>query len=134
MKKSDYLFIILLFFVFISRTNFYIASAKTIEKNEPRVYITNYGECYHHSDCGYLWKSKRAIGLYQARQRGYIACFRCGGEADGTIKVEYYELNDTSHNSAPNNSTEIIICIFAGLFFGIVILLLVSNNHPRKKE
>lgn len=58
---------------------------------EPLVYVTDYGKCYHSEDCHYLSKSRRAKGLYYVTSRGYRACFYCSGIPYGTIKVNYYE-------------------------------------------
>ena len=55
---------------------------------EPRVYVTTYGDKYHHRDCSYLL-SVHAKGLYEAKKEGYTVCSRCGGQSNGTIEVEY---------------------------------------------
>lgn len=55
---------------------------------EARVYVTNYGDCYHSGSCGYLHTSKIAIGLQEARNSGYRACSSCGGRSSGTIYIE----------------------------------------------
>lgn len=57
---------------------------------EARVYVTNYGDCYHSSTCSYLHSSKIAIGKNKARSQGYYACSRCNGVSSGTIEVVYY--------------------------------------------
>ncbi len=46
------------------------------ENDSEIVYITNTGEKYHKSDCGYL-KSSIPISLGEARQKGYTPCSRC---------------------------------------------------------
>ncbi len=57
-------------------------------KIEPRVYVTTYGEKYHHRSCSYL-QSVHTKGLYEARKQGYTACSRCHGQSNGAIEVEY---------------------------------------------
>ncbi|MBQ3482693.1 MAG: hypothetical protein IJA78_00790 [Clostridia bacterium] len=56
---------------------------------EPLVYITDHGECYHAWNCHYLERSKNANGLYDARSKGYRACSYCDGAPHGTIEVPY---------------------------------------------
>ena len=46
-------------------------------RGEETVYITNYGEKYHHGDCEYLKKSKIPIKLSDAVSRGYTPCKIC---------------------------------------------------------
>lgn len=41
------------------------------------VYITNSGDKYHRDGCRYLKKSRIAIDLSEARQRGKTACKVC---------------------------------------------------------
>ena len=72
-----------LFFLFDKEA--YRTVNTTVE--EPRVYVTATGECYHTSSCHYLSRSKIARGLYEARSEGYRACSHCHGRAYGTITV-----------------------------------------------
>lgn len=58
---------------------------------EPKVYVTQYGDCYHSYDCSYLHSSKIPKGKNQAKQQGYRVCSRCYGTASGTIEVTYYK-------------------------------------------
>jgi hypothetical protein len=41
------------------------------------VYITKTGEKYHRSSCQYLRKSKYAVSMTEAVERGYTACSVC---------------------------------------------------------
>lgn len=41
------------------------------------VYVTRTGVCYHREDCKHLSKSKRAMSLKEAKQRGYSPCGTC---------------------------------------------------------
>ena len=40
---------------------------------EPKVYVTKYGDCYHSYDCSYLHSSMIAKGKDKAREQGYAA-------------------------------------------------------------
>ena len=60
-----------------------------VTRTEPRVYVTNTGDCYHHSSCGSLYKSSIPMGRDEAREKGYFACSRCGGRSNGTITTTY---------------------------------------------
>ena len=47
------------------------------EVPETYCYITDTGECYHESSCGYLYNSSIRIPLSTAIARGYRPCSRC---------------------------------------------------------
>jgi hypothetical protein len=52
-------------------------SAKVEEnKDDPIVYVTRTGACYHRATCGYLLKSKIPMKLSEARKR-YRPCSKC---------------------------------------------------------
>lgn len=57
---------------------------------EPLVYITKTGDRYHSSSCGYLYASSIPRGLYQVKNEGYVACYRCGGKSNETIIINNY--------------------------------------------
>ena len=61
---------------------------------EPLVYTTEHGTCYHASDCHYLNQSKIEKGLYNAQQKGYRPCSYCKGIPYGTIQVNYYKTEE----------------------------------------
>ena len=92
---------------------------------EPKVYVTNYGDCYHSSDCSYLHSSKIAIGKDKARNQGYYACSRCNGISSGTIDVTYYKQVEKDMTS------EIITKSIIG---GLVVSLIVYVFIPIKKD
>lgn len=55
------------------------SSAKVLSSvngNDPIVYVTRTGKCYHRGSCSYLRKSKIPIRLSKARKR-YRPCSRC---------------------------------------------------------
>lgn len=47
------------------------------QNNELTVYITDTGKRYHLSTCRHLSSSKHAIGLGDAKRRGYTPCKVC---------------------------------------------------------
>lgn len=66
-------------------------------EEQPAVYVTKYGDCYHSIGCHYLSQSMIEIGLYEARNKGYRSCTYCGGISYYTTQVEhkeYYEVID----------------------------------------
>ena len=129
MKKIKLFFLSFLFLFYLpSSTAVCLVSADTITKTEPKVYITAYGDCYHHPSCGYLWSSRNAIGLYKAQAQGYHACTQCGGKSDGTISVSYYQPDSSSDGCEV--SAESIVWLSCTLFFGIIFY--VSHN-PKEK-
>ena len=51
-------------------------------------YVTDTGECYHSSNCSYLY-SRNKTNVYRAKKRGYRDCSRCSiGELDVSTKHE----------------------------------------------
>ena len=91
---------------------------------EARVYVTNYGDCYHSADCSYLHSSKIAIGRNKARNQGYYACSRCSGIASGTIDVTYYQQVEV------DKTKEIVLCsIFGGLVLSVVIYIFIPKEE-----
>ncbi len=53
------------------------ASSDTQASTASTVYITQSGKKYHVSSCKYLSKSKTAISLTDAKNRGYTPCSKC---------------------------------------------------------
>lgn len=98
---------ILAFFIFSFNLSALNATADGTVR-EPKVYITQTGNHYHSKDCHYL-RSKIAIGLYQAQERGYSACSYCGGEPDGWDyfpESEYYPTAPDEPNAGGGTSTD----------------------------
>ena len=91
---------------------------------EARVYITDYGECYHSSTCSYLHSSRNAIGKNKARSQGYYACSRCNGIPNGTIDVTYYQRVEK------DMTNEIIWgSIVGGLVVSAIIYVLIPKDE-----
>jgi micrococcal nuclease len=53
------------------------ASPASTSASEPSVFISSADRIYHKSGCELLGKKKQAIGLSEARSKGYTACSRC---------------------------------------------------------
>ena len=96
---------------------------------EERVYVTNYGDCYHSSDCSYLHSSKIAIGKNKARSQGYYACSRYNGITSGTIDVIYYQ-------QAEKDMTNEIVwdSIIGGLVISAVICVFIIKKMKSKSR
>lgn len=134
MKTKKIFSLIFLFFLLFSflYPSIYLASAATKTKSEPKVYITDYGDYYHSSDCQYLYESKTAIGKYKAEILGYYACSVCGGKSNGYI-IEYYytETPSLPQPSTPSRHSEeggieFSSIIGIGVISALVIYVLVS--------
>src|SRR5437762_931006 len=78
-------------FVFVAG----ITSAQT-------VYITKTGEKYHESDCRYLSRSKIAIELKDALDRGYGACKMCSPPQTVSNKRTESKEETTEYNTTKN--------------------------------
>ena len=96
---------------------------------EPKVYVTNYGDCYHSSDCSYLHSSRVAKGKDKAKEQGYRACSRCYGIASGTIEVTYYK-------QVEKDMTNDIITksIVGGLIISAIIFVFIPKQQKEKQD
>lgn len=96
---------------------------------EPKVYVTNYGDCYHSSDCSYLHSSRIAKGKDKAQEQGYRACSKCYGVANGTIEVTYYKQVEKDMTS------EIITkSIIGGLVVSLIVFFFISIKKDIRDE
>lgn len=103
MKKIlKHVSIILVMMLIIFSVSFVLEDKTSYEytsryEEQPAVYVTKYGDCYHSIGCHYLSQSMREKGLYEALDSGYRACSYCKGISYGTTQVEhreYYEVTD----------------------------------------
>lgn len=89
--------------------------------SEPRVYITRYGDCYHKSTCSYI-KEKYEIGLYEARELGYVACSHCKGYSSGTVWVEGTEGEPDKNNYIGALFVSFCVLVIPGFFWYLKII------------
>ena len=54
-----------------------VSPASTTSSSEPSVFISSTDRLYHKSGCELLSKKKQAVGISEARSKGYTACSRC---------------------------------------------------------
>lgn len=101
-------------------------------QEEPRVYVTKTGECYHHISCRYLYNSIIEKGLMQAQSQGYVACSRCGGEAFGEIRVEYREYYSVIDYSRAITNGIIYMVIMAVV--AIIIISIIECEQERQNS
>lgn len=83
-----FLALFLISFAFAEKTR---TKYHTIYEEQPCVFVTETGDCYHAYGCGYLRQSRIPQGLYQAKSRGYRRCSVCHGRAYGGVQVEVEE-------------------------------------------
>ncbi len=92
---------------------------------EARVYVTNYGDCYHSSDCSYLHSSRNAIGKNKARSQGYYVCSRCNGIPSGTIEETYYQQVEKDMTSE---------IVWGSIVGGVVVSAIIYVLIPKEKK
>ena len=139
MKILKFIGIGVLLFVLVSSITYLVSDKIEYIKvdnfvEEPRVYVTDHGECYHTSGCHYL-QSRNAIGLDKAKSQGYRACSYCKGVPSGTIDVNYYktEIKDIT------NDVVIQSIIFASISttvyaVGCVVYYLYDKHEKEKGQ
>ena len=107
---------------------------ETTTEDQPRVFITNYGDCYHHIDCQYLWNSRKAVGIYEARSDGYAVCTVCGGIPSGTVTVVHEKRILVDEEIVKNNTANVVFTVLT--FFAVFSILFVAQEiwHEKKQE
>lgn len=130
-----------LFFLFYAWTNLNSQTDpeyryETVTATEPRVYVTNYGECYHSSTCGYLHTSRIAKGKNQAISEGYVACSVCGGKSSGTITVTYKKRVPVDSTGRNIGGSIALAILCSPLLYGIGyhIVQEIRENKPLKSS
>ena len=114
-------------FLFDKKNPTYENVPYTIE--EPKVYVTTYGDCYHSYSCSYLHSSRISKGKEQARSQGYRACSKCYGVSNGTIEVTYYKKIEKDMKN------EIIVeSIISGAIVSAIICVFIPLKTRNKNE
>lgn len=101
---------------------------------EPRVYVTKYGDCYHAFDCHYLSSSRIEKGLYDARSKGYRACSYCDGTPCGTIAINYYktEVKDITNEVAIKSI--IVAAVSVAIYATVHVMICFYNKIDKRKD
>lgn len=110
------------------------AEQRVFYEEQPLVYVTKTGECYHSYGCNYLSRSRIPKGLYQAKREGYRRCSVCDGVAYGTVQVAVkapYEIADLS--CAIFFSFAKTACITPLIYFPVYKLLKRTNYYNDAK-
>jgi len=132
-KALKHVFIIFAMMIIIFSISFALED-KTIYdytstyEEQPAVYVTKYGDCYHSISCHSLSQSMIEKGLYEALDNGYRACSHCNGISHGTVQVEhreYYEVTD--YTNAISYS-----CLRAVYITLVIYLLLLGLKYQDK--
>ena len=98
---------------------------------EPKVYVTKYGDCYHSYDCSYLHSSMIAKGKDKAREQGYRACSKCNGVANGLIEVTYYKQVKKDMTNDIISSSIIWGVIIGGITYTFIYKKVTHNKNVR---
>ena len=99
---------------------------------EPRIYVTKYGNCYHAPDCQYLSHSKIEMGLYYAKSNGYRACHYCKGLPCGTVKVNYYKTEKKSITDEVAVKSILFASLTATIYISFCVTSYMFNKKPNK--
>lgn len=59
-------------------------------------YITEYGNCYHAKECGYLWNSSYKTTVYEAKEAGYQSCSKCTPTLKTTLALTETRYRDVA--------------------------------------
>lgn len=106
---------------------------RVVYEEQPLVYVTKTGECYHSYRCSHLSRSAYPKGLYQAMDSGYRRCSTCHGSAYGTIQVETYEPYEVTDYSMAIFFSFAKVVFFAPIIYILIYKLLDKTNYYRGK-
>lgn len=107
-----------LIFLSSDKTEYYIASYRV---QEPRVYVTEHGVCYHAYDCHYLRQSALEKGMCRAESEGYRACSYCGGTPNGVIDEAYYKKEMEDATDKVYKKSFSCACAVLTLYFSVCV-------------
>ena len=132
-RNTKYIPIILSIFLIIFTISFVLEDKTSFEctstfEEQPMVYITEYGNCYHSVDCHYLRQSKIEKGLYEAKANGYMECSHCHGYSNSFIQVEvikYYEAMDCTDAIVRSVTRALLI---TPILYVIVLCMMKQKN------
>lgn len=96
----------------------------------PTVYVTNYGDHYHMSGCGYLWKSSIPSTLYDAVIENYYPCSRCDPWEYSDVLIAKI---DSSLESPLPKLDEFILSKQYVICSSIVALIIFCSTESEKK-
>ena len=140
MKRSTKQFVIIIFIVLMIFIVSFVLEDKTsynynsTSEEQPAVYITEYGNCYHSADCHYLSQSKIEKGLYEVKSKGYKACSYCKGYSKNVIQVEiieYYEVTDYTNAFFLSFLRAVIV---TPVIYIIVLYIMEEKNTNQEED
>lgn len=103
-------------------------------EEQPAVYVTKYGDCYHSITCHYLSQSQIEKGLYEAQKSGYRACSYCGGRSYGTIQVEHREYYEVPYYRDAILYSTLRMVVFTTVIYLLVLYCLYERRKNAKEE
>ncbi|MBE6655702.1 MAG: hypothetical protein E7609_02385 [Ruminococcaceae bacterium] len=102
---------------------------RTSYEEQPCVYITKTGDCYHSAGCRYLSRSRIPRGLYQVKASGYRCCSICNGITYGTIQVEIRESYEVTDYSFAIILSTLKVVFITPLIYKPIFKLLDKTNY-----
>lgn len=119
-------------FAFEDKTTFEYNS--TFEE-QPAVYITKYGDCYHSIGCHYLNQSRIEKGLYEVQKSGYRECSYCGGHSYGTIQVEHREYYEVQYYRDAILYSALRMVVYTTVIYLLVLYCIYERSkNPSEEE
>ena len=139
MKIIKYIGIEIVLFAILFSLMFFLSDKTeyyTIDNyvQEPRVYVTDYGECYHAVDCHYLNRSRNEKGLYCALSEGYRACSFCDGIPNGMIEVNYYKTKSKNIANEVAIKSLTFASIHSAIHLVIYLIICIYKKNDKKNS
>jgi len=138
-RNTKYILIILSILLMVFTISFVLEDKTSYEytstfEEQPAVYITEHGNCYHSVDCHYLSQSKIEKGLYEVKAKGYRECSYCNGYSKSVIQVElikYYEVTDYTNAFLYSCLRALLI---TPILYVIVLCMMEQKNTNQEED
>ena len=121
----------ILFFSFSDKTKI-ITEIHT--EYQPRIYITEYGDKYHATDCHYLHASKIAKSLIEAQNEGYTPCSHCHGRCDGAILINKIVSKKADNTPAVQRQSAFFSAVSCCFFYSFLQYGLAQTEYYGHKK
>ncbi len=118
-------------FVFEDKTR---TEYRVTYEEQPLVYVTKTGECYHSYGCRHLSRSRIPMGLYRAENSGYRRCSTCNGIAYATMQVEEGEPYEVTDYSFAIFFSIVKVILITPLIYTPIFRLLDKTNYYQEKS
>lgn len=138
-RNTKYILIILSILLIVFTISFVLEDKTSYNyistfEEQPAVYITEYGNCYHSVYCHYLSQSKIEKGLYEVKSKGYKACSYCKGYSKNVIQVEIIEYHEVTDYMNAFFLSFLRAVLVTPVIYIIVLYIMKEKNTSQEED